>query len=111
MVVPGLRDEVAMAPGCKTELRNVTNCQPDQLSSGDAIKVFVRIRPPTEGSGSADGEQNLCLSVLSSTTIRLHLNPEPQTFTFDHIANMDTTQESFFSMVGKAYCGVLLERL
>lgn len=62
------------------------------FSSGDAIKVFVRIRPPTEGSGSADGEQNLCLSVLSSTTIRLHLNPEPQTFTFDHIANMDTTQ-------------------
>ncbi|XP_057353167.1 kinesin-like protein KIF15 [Manis pentadactyla] len=102
MVVPGLRGEVAMAPGCKTELRNVTNCQPNQPSSeGDAIKVFVRIRPPTEGSGSADEEQNLCLSVLSSTTIRLHLNPEPKTFTFDHIADMDTTQESVFSMVAK----------
>lgn len=52
----------------------------------------MRIRPPTEGSGSADGEQNLCLSVLSSTTLRLHSNPEPKTFTFDHVAGMDTTQ-------------------
>ncbi|XP_047682869.1 kinesin-like protein KIF15 isoform X3 [Prionailurus viverrinus] len=91
-----------MAPGCKTELRNVTNCQSNQASNeGDAIKVFVRIRPPTEGSGSADGEQNLCLSVLSSTTLRLHSNPEPKTFTFDHVADMHTTQESVFSTVAK----------
>ncbi|XP_029773722.1 kinesin-like protein KIF15 [Suricata suricatta] len=91
-----------MAPGCKTELRNVTNCQSNQSSNeGDAIKVFVRIRPPTEGSGSADGEQNLCLSVLSSTTLRLHSNPEPKTFTFDHVADMHTTQESVFSTVAK----------
>ncbi|XP_045847974.1 kinesin-like protein KIF15 isoform X1 [Meles meles] len=91
-----------MAPGCKTELRNVTNCQSSQPSNeGDAIKVFVRIRPPTEGSGSADGEQNLCLSVLSSTTLRLHSNPEPKTFTFDHVADMHTTQESVFSAVAK----------
>ncbi|XP_019486523.1 PREDICTED: kinesin-like protein KIF15 [Hipposideros armiger] len=91
-----------MAPGCKNELRNVTNCQSNQPSNeGDAIKVFVRIRPLTEGSGSADGEQNLCLSVLSSTTLRLHSNPEPRTFTFDHVAGMDTTQESVFSAVAK----------
>uniref|UniRef100_A0AC11CI48 Kinesin family member 15 n=1 Tax=Ovis aries TaxID=9940 RepID=A0AC11CI48_SHEEP len=92
-----------MAPGCKTELRNVTNCQSNQPSNeGDAIKVFVRIRPPTEASGSADAEQNLCLSVLSSTTLRLHSNPEPKTFVFDHVANMDTTQESMFSTVAKS---------
>ncbi|XP_036122442.1 kinesin-like protein KIF15 isoform X4 [Molossus molossus] len=91
-----------MAPGSKTELRSETNCQPKEPSNeGDAIKVFVRIRPPTEGSGSADGEQNLCLSVLSSTTLRLHSNPEPKTFTFDHVADMDTTQESVFSTVAK----------
>nr|XP_020743205.1 kinesin-like protein KIF15 [Odocoileus virginianus texanus] len=91
-----------MAPGCKTELRNVTDYQSNQPSNeGDAIKVFIRIRPPTEGSGSADGEQNLCLSVLSSTTLRLHSNPEPKTFMFDHVANMDTTQESMFSTVAK----------
>ncbi|XP_057561567.1 kinesin-like protein KIF15 isoform X2 [Hippopotamus amphibius kiboko] len=91
-----------MAPGCKTELRNVTNCQSNQPSNeGDTIKVFVRIRPPTEGSGSADGEQNLCLSALSSTTLRLHSNPEPKIFMFDHVADMDTTQESMFSTVAK----------
>ncbi|XP_004676314.1 PREDICTED: kinesin-like protein KIF15 isoform X1 [Condylura cristata] len=91
-----------MAPGCKTELRNVTNGQSSQPSNeGDAIKVFVRIRPPKEGSGSTDGEQNLCLSVLSPTTLRLHSNPEPKTFTFDHVADMDTTQESVFSTVAK----------
>uniref|UniRef100_A0A452EG82 Kinesin-like protein KIF15 n=1 Tax=Capra hircus TaxID=9925 RepID=A0A452EG82_CAPHI len=84
------------------ELRSVTNCQSNQPSNeGDAIKVFVRIRPPTEASGSADAEQNLCLSVLSSTTLRLHSNPEPKTFVFDHVANMDTTQESMFSTVAK----------
>nr|XP_012625801.1 kinesin-like protein KIF15 isoform X1 [Microcebus murinus] len=91
-----------MAPGCKNELRNVTNCQSNQPSNeGDAIKVFVRIRPPAEGSGSADGEQSLCLSVLSSVSLRLHSNPEPKIFTFDHVANMDTTQESVFSTVAK----------
>ncbi|XP_003809363.1 kinesin-like protein KIF15 [Pan paniscus] len=92
-----------MAPGCKTELRSVTNGQSNQPSNeGDAIKVFVRIRPPAERSGSADGEQNLCLSVLSSTSLRLHSNPEPKTFTFDHVADVDTTQESVFATVAKS---------
>ncbi|XP_037704775.1 kinesin-like protein KIF15 [Choloepus didactylus] len=92
-----------MAPGCKTELRNVTNTQTNQPSNeGDAIKVFLRVRPPSEGPGLADGEQSLCLSVLSPTTLRLHSNPEPKTFTFDHVADMDTTQESVFSTVAKS---------
>uniref|UniRef100_G3QJF5 Kinesin-like protein KIF15 n=2 Tax=Gorilla gorilla gorilla TaxID=9595 RepID=G3QJF5_GORGO len=85
------------------ELRSVTNGQSNQPSNeGDAIKVFVRIRPPAERSGSADGEQNLCLSVLSSTSLRLHSNPEPKTFTFDHVADVDTTQESVFATVAKS---------
>ncbi|XP_006169845.1 kinesin-like protein KIF15 [Tupaia chinensis] len=85
------------------ELRNVTACQSNQPSSeDDAIKVFVRIRPPAEGSGPADGEQGLCLSVLSATTLRLLSNPEPKTFTFDHVADMSTTQESVFSTVARS---------
>lgn len=59
---------------------------------GDAIKVYVRVRPPSEGPALTDGEQGLCLSVLSSNTIRLHLKPEPKIFTFDFVANMETTQ-------------------
>ncbi|XP_076431642.1 kinesin-like protein KIF15 isoform X6 [Peromyscus maniculatus bairdii] len=91
-----------MAPGCKAELRNVTNSHSSQSSNeGDAIKVFVRIRP-AEGTRSADGEHTLCLSVLSQTTLRLHSNPDPKTFVFDYVAGMDTTQESVFSTVAKS---------
>lgn len=52
----------------------------------------MRIRPAEEGARSADGEQNLCLSVLSQTALRLHSNPDPKTFVFDYVAGMDTTQ-------------------
>ncbi|XP_040287817.1 kinesin-like protein KIF15 [Bufo bufo] len=89
-----------MAPGTKGDPLDVTTC----LSSpeGDAIKVFVRIRPPVEGSlVGGDGDQGLCLSVLTPNTIRLHSKPEPKIFTFDHVANMDATQESVFSSVAK----------
>ncbi|XP_014813519.1 PREDICTED: kinesin-like protein KIF15 [Calidris pugnax] len=68
---------------------------------GDAIKVYVRVRPPSEGAALNDGDQGLCLSVLSSNTIRLHSKPEPKIFTFDYVANMETTQESVFSSVAK----------
>ncbi|XP_073534249.1 kinesin-like protein KIF15 isoform X1 [Phyllobates terribilis] len=89
-----------MAPGTKGDPLDLTTC----LSSpeGDAIKVFVRIRPPIEGSlVGGDGDQGLCLSVLTPKTIRLHSKPEPKIFTFDHVANMDATQESVFSSVAK----------
>ncbi|NXD08742.1 KIF15 protein, partial [Nothocercus nigrocapillus] len=68
---------------------------------GDAIKVYVRVRPPSEGTALPDGDQGLCLSVLSTNTIRLHSKPEPKIFTFDCVANMETTQESVFSSVAK----------
>lgn len=59
---------------------------------GDAIKVFVRVRPPSDRPALTDGDHGLCLSVLSSNTIRLHSKPEPKIFTFDYVANMETTQ-------------------
>ncbi|NXF81429.1 KIF15 protein, partial [Sclerurus mexicanus] len=68
---------------------------------GDAIKVFVRVRPPSDRATLTNGDQGLCLSVLSSNTIRLHSKPEPKIFTFDYVANMETTQESVFSSVAK----------
>ncbi|KAM5156745.1 kinesin-like protein KIF15 [Mantella aurantiaca] len=88
-----------MAPGTKSDLVDIPPC----LSSpdGDAIKVFVRIRPPVDGSLGSDGDQGLCLSVLSPNMIRLHSKPEPKVFTFDNVANMDATQESVFSCVAK----------
>ncbi|XP_030628202.1 kinesin-like protein KIF15 [Chanos chanos] len=71
-------------------------------TDGDAIKVYVRVRPLTQGTGlTTDGDQSLCLTVTSPQTIRLHSKPEPRTFTYDHVADMDTSQESVFSSVAK----------
>ncbi|KAJ3612893.1 hypothetical protein NHX12_019150 [Muraenolepis orangiensis] len=68
----------------------------------DSIKVFVRVRPLTQGTGlSTDGDQNLCLTVTSHNTIRLHSKPEPRTFTYDHVADMDISQDSVFACVAK----------
>uniref|UniRef100_A0A8D3CZQ0 Kinesin-like protein n=1 Tax=Scophthalmus maximus TaxID=52904 RepID=A0A8D3CZQ0_SCOMX len=68
----------------------------------DSIKVFVRVRPLTQGTGlTTDGDQSLCLTVTSPNTIRLLSKPEPRTFTYDHVADMDTSQDSVFSSVAK----------
>ncbi len=62
-------------------------------SDGDAIKVFVRVRPLTQGTGlMTDGDHSLCLTVSSPHTVRLHCKPEPRTFTYDHVADMNTSQ-------------------
>ncbi|KAL8165523.1 UNVERIFIED_CONTAM: Kinesin-like protein KIF15-A, partial [Gekko kuhli] len=88
-----------MAPGMRGDSRDAV-LSPSS-TDGDAIKVYVRVRPPPEGTVHVDGDQGLCLSVLSSSTIRLHSKPEPKIFTFDHVADVDTTQESVFSSVAR----------
>ncbi|MCI4376907.1 hypothetical protein PGIGA_G00193830 [Pangasianodon gigas] len=71
-------------------------------SDGDAIKVYVRVRPLTQGTGlTTDGDRSLCLTVTSDHTVRLNSKPEPRNFTYDHVADMDTSQESVFSCVAK----------
>uniref|UniRef100_A0A3Q2FLP7 Kinesin family member 15 n=1 Tax=Cyprinodon variegatus TaxID=28743 RepID=A0A3Q2FLP7_CYPVA len=68
----------------------------------DSIKVFVRVRPLTQGTGlTTDGDQSLCLNVSSPNTIRLLSKPEPRTFTYDHVADMDTSQDAVFNSVAK----------
>lgn len=62
-------------------------------NDSNSIKVFVRVRPLTQGTGlTTDGDQSLCLKVTSPNTIRLLSKPEPRTFTYDHVADMDTSQ-------------------
>ncbi|KAM9341282.1 kinesin-like protein KIF15 [Symphorus nematophorus] len=74
----------------------------EENNDSDSIKVFVRVRPLTQGTGlTTDGDQNLCLTVTSPNTIRLLSKPEPRTFTYDHVADMDTSQDSVFSSVAK----------
>uniref|UniRef100_A0A8C5CRI6 Kinesin motor domain-containing protein n=1 Tax=Gadus morhua TaxID=8049 RepID=A0A8C5CRI6_GADMO len=72
------------------------------VGDNDSIKVFVRVRPLTQDTGlTTDGDQNLCLTVTSNNTIRLHSKPEPRTFTYDHVADMDVSQDSVFAGVAK----------
>ncbi|XP_074981779.1 kinesin-like protein KIF15 isoform X3 [Caretta caretta] len=96
---PGRRPRTPGPPGDSRDATLPLSNTPS--TEGDAIKVYVRVRPASEGAALADGDQGLCLSVLSSNTLRLHSKPEPKIFTFDHVANMDTTQESVFTSVAK----------
>ncbi|KAK2826058.1 hypothetical protein Q5P01_020272 [Channa striata] len=86
---------------------SATSCSGDSAQHAvsadtDSIKVFVRVRPLTQGTGlTTDGDQSLCLTVTSPSTIRLLSKPEPRTFTYDHVADMDTSQDSVFSSVAK----------
>ncbi|XP_078338905.1 kinesin-like protein KIF15 isoform X1 [Crassostrea virginica] len=69
-------------------------------SEGDAIKVFVRIRPPD----SYDNDRGCqpCVSVNDNkTAVIVHSKPDPKTFTFDHVADHQDTQESVFTIMGK----------
>lgn len=83
-------------------LKGKATAEANTNSDGDAIKVFVRVRPLTQGTGlSTDGDHSLCLTVSSPQTVRLHCKPEPRTFTYDHVADMNTSQEEVFSSVAK----------
>ncbi|XP_052060885.1 kinesin-like protein KIF15 [Mytilus californianus] len=66
---------------------------------GDAIKVFVRIRPPD--SYDTDIGQVLALKVLDETSLVMNSKPEPRIFTFDKVADVTSTQESLFNVIGK----------
>uniref|UniRef100_K1QLW2 Kinesin-like protein KIF15 n=1 Tax=Magallana gigas TaxID=29159 RepID=K1QLW2_MAGGI len=69
-------------------------------SDGDAIKVFVRIRPPD----SYDNDRGCqpCVSVNDNkTAVIVQSKPDPKTFTFDHVADHEDTQESVFTIMGK----------
>ncbi|XP_065064430.1 kinesin-like protein KIF15 isoform X2 [Rhopilema esculentum] len=67
---------------------------------GDSIKVFVRVRPPAK-TLEQDVDHSLCLEVTSSKSLVLFSKPEPKQFSYDHVADMNTTQEEVFSTVGK----------
>ncbi|XP_067857923.1 kinesin-like protein KIF15 [Heptranchias perlo] len=90
-----------MPPAGKGDVIDVPSVQLPS-AEGDSIKVYVRVRPPAKSTELfTDGDQGLCLAVTSSNTIRLSSKPEPKIFTYDHVADMDTTQEAVFSAVAR----------
>ncbi|XP_067910518.1 kinesin-like protein KIF15 isoform X2 [Heterodontus francisci] len=90
-----------MPPAGKGDVIDVPSVQSPSVE-GDSIKVYVRVRPPAKSTELfTDGDHGLCLAVTSSNTIRLSSKPEPKIFTYDHVADMDTTQEAVFSAVAR----------
>ncbi|XP_062501165.1 kinesin-like protein KIF15 [Corticium candelabrum] len=69
----------------------------EQASNGDAIKVFLRVRP----SDDKDAGRGMCLDVTGPTSLSIACKPEAKTFTFDYVAGEETTQEEVFACVGK----------
>ena len=62
-------------------------------SDSDAIKVYIRVRPPV--THLADVDNSACLEVdKDNRQIRMHCRPEAKVFTFDEVADIDTTQVS-----------------
>ena len=59
---------------------------------GDSIKVFLRVRPP-ENTGVALPCSGRVVEVnTSGNSVTLLAKPEPKMFTFDHVADINSTQ-------------------
>ena len=58
---------------------------------GDNIRVYVRVRPPAKNL-ETDVDRTPCLDVTSGNTVVLQSKPDPKTFSFDHVADINTTQ-------------------
>uniref|UniRef100_A0A6Q2YC08 Kinesin motor domain-containing protein n=1 Tax=Esox lucius TaxID=8010 RepID=A0A6Q2YC08_ESOLU len=85
-----------------THNMNGSTCPLPLSCDSDSIKVFVRVRPLTKGTGlTTDGDKGQCLTVTSTNTILLNSKPEPRPFIYDHVADMETSQDSVFSIVAK----------
>ncbi|XP_074616502.1 kinesin-like protein KIF15 isoform X2 [Acropora palmata] len=76
------------------------NCKSDQSGEGDNIRVYVRVRPPSKHL-ETDVDRTPCLEVTSGNTVVLYSKPDAKNFSFDHVADINTTQEEVFGAVGK----------
>ncbi|XP_047130894.1 kinesin-like protein KIF15 isoform X1 [Hydra vulgaris] len=69
-------------------------------NEGDNIKVYIRIRPPLKHV--QDGiNDTVCLEATTNNSVTIFTKPEPKQFSYDFVANMETTQEEVFTTVGK----------
>ena len=62
--------------------------KPSNGDGGDAIKVYLRIRPPGEGDLDHSGQ---ILEVKASNAVVLK-SEKDKMYTFDHVADIHTTQ-------------------
>ncbi|KAL9974095.1 hypothetical protein ACROYT_G011096 [Oculina patagonica] len=71
-----------------------------ESGEGDNIRVYVRVRPPSKHL-ETDLDSTPCLEVTSGNTVVLQSKPDPKNFSFDHVADINATQEEVFGAVGK----------
>ncbi|XP_074616503.1 kinesin-like protein KIF15 isoform X3 [Acropora palmata] len=71
-----------------------------ESGEGDNIRVYVRVRPPSKHL-ETDVDRTPCLEVTSGNTVVLYSKPDAKNFSFDHVADINTTQEEVFGAVGK----------
>lgn len=76
--------------------------QPDHTGDGDAIKVFLRVRPPDTVNNALPCSTSVLEVDSAKNAVILLAKPDPKVFTFDSVADTDCTQESVFSAVGKS---------
>lgn len=62
---------------------------------GDNIRVYVRVRPPSKHL-ETDVDRTPCLEVTSGNTVVLYSKPDAKNFSFDHVADINTTQVQMF---------------
>lgn len=65
---------------------------------GDNIRVYVRVRPPDKHL-ETDLDATPCLEVTSGNTVVLQSKPDPKSFSFDHVADINTTQVFIICLV------------
>lgn len=63
------------------------------------VRVFVRIRPPN-GRENRSAARSSCMTQIDSTSVAVHAK-QRVTFTYDHVAGPESTQEDIFQHVGK----------
>ncbi|KAK3263260.1 hypothetical protein CYMTET_27925, partial [Cymbomonas tetramitiformis] len=68
-------------------------------NESENVKVVIRVRPLNSRENETGGDS--CLQVSGTHSLRLLAHPEPQQFTFDHVASNSTTQEALFRVAGR----------
>ena len=61
-------------------------------SEGDAIKVFLRVRPPENANSALPFNGRVVDVNASNNSVTLLAKPDPKVFTFDHVADTNSTQ-------------------
>ena len=66
-------------------------------NEGDNIKVYVRIRPPLKQISEGNVDNSVCLEASSPKSLTIFTKPEPKQFSYDHVADIETTQVKTYS--------------